>query len=190
MAGAGAGAVPSDVWSALSEFIGDVKVHGSRPSGMEVPVPASAATDAISRLLAVYPLSVLFDLLRQATVAGNSGQARCSPHDDNLHAYASMCVAGCCCVCGCGWVAVGWWLWAAVGGCGWVWVWVGVDVGGCVWVLLCVCGCGWVAVDGRSAGESMTLVACAPFPIVHCWGMQAVLSIEFVGAGSLCCGRP
>jgi hypothetical protein len=73
MAASGTGtSEPEGVWATLSEFIGDVKVHGSRSAGLEVPMPASAATDAIGRLLEVYPLSALFELLRGATIAGNS----------------------------------------------------------------------------------------------------------------------
>jgi hypothetical protein len=67
-----------DVWAALQDFVGDTKVHGSRPSpsSLEVPTFVAGATDAVTLLLASYPLSELFALLTESTLSGNDEHVR------------------------------------------------------------------------------------------------------------------
>ena len=67
-----------DVWGVLSDFIGESRVHGTRPgSGLtEVPTVAAGAVDAVSTLLASYPIPALFALLTEATLTNDSPHVR------------------------------------------------------------------------------------------------------------------
>ncbi len=68
----------ADVWDALRAFIGDAMMHGNHKSAdtLLVSAPSHVAVDAMTMLLAEYPLTTLFDLLREATVSGKEEQVR------------------------------------------------------------------------------------------------------------------
>jgi hypothetical protein len=76
MAAAAAPLPSDDLWSALQEFIGDTKLHGSKPTALEVPMLAAPAADAITALLARFPIAALFTALEVATIAGDNGHVR------------------------------------------------------------------------------------------------------------------